>query len=74
MWWKILLTIAEEMEEPWHETISRLSVFIDKIDMSFSKVGKDFGCGFYMSPDRGTGQGNGFDPDQREGNEYDAGP
>jgi len=28
------------------------SVFIDKIDMSLSKVGKDFGCGFYLSPDR----------------------
>ena len=24
MWWKILRTIAEEMEEPWHETISRI--------------------------------------------------
>ena len=29
-----------------------LSLFIDKIDMSLSKVGKDFGCGFYLSPDR----------------------
>lgn len=28
------------------------SLFIDKIDMSLSKVGKDFGCGFYLSPDR----------------------
>lgn len=27
------------------------SVVIDKIDMSLSKVGKDFGCGFYLSPD-----------------------
>ena len=28
------------------------SVYIDKIDVSLSKVGKDFGCGFYLSPDR----------------------
>lgn len=28
------------------------SLVIDKIDMSLSKVGKDFGCGFYLSPDR----------------------
>ena len=28
------------------------SLFIDKIDMSLSKVGKDFGCGFYLSPDK----------------------
>ena len=27
------------------------SAVIDKIDMSLSKVGKDFGCGFYLSPD-----------------------
>ena len=27
-------------------------VYIDKIDVSLSKVGKDFGCGFYLSPDR----------------------
>lgn len=26
-------------------------VVIDKIDISLSKVGKDFGCGFYLSPD-----------------------
>ena len=28
------------------------SVYIDTIDVSLSKVGKDFGCGFYLSPDR----------------------
>ena len=28
------------------------SVYIDKIDVSLSKVGKDFGYGFYLSPDR----------------------
>lgn len=28
------------------------SVVIDEIDMSLSKVGKDFGCGFYLSPDK----------------------
>ena len=29
MWWKILLTIAEEMEEPWYETISRIiSIYV----------------------------------------------
>jgi hypothetical protein len=26
------------------------NVFIDKIDLSKSKSGKDFGCGFYLSP------------------------
>lgn len=28
------------------------NVSIDKIDLSFSKVGKDFGCGFYLSTDK----------------------
>lgn len=28
------------------------SVYIGEIDLSLSKVGKDFGCGFYLSPDR----------------------
>lgn len=28
------------------------SVYIDRIDVSYSKVGKDFGFGFYLSPDK----------------------
>lgn len=28
------------------------TVYIDTIDISHSKVGKDFGCGFYLSPDK----------------------
>lgn len=32
------------------------SVYIDKIDISLSKVGKDFGCGFYLSSDRGQAE------------------
>jgi hypothetical protein len=28
------------------------TVYIDTIDLLRSKVGKDFGCGFYLSPDK----------------------
>ena len=28
------------------------NVFIDKIDLSCSERGKDFGCGFYLNPDK----------------------
>ena len=28
------------------------TVYIDTIDILHSKVGKDFGCGFYLSPDK----------------------
>lgn len=32
------------------------NIEINEIDLSISKVGKDFGCGFYLSPDRGQAQ------------------
>lgn len=28
------------------------NVLIDTVDLSFSRRGKDFGCGFYLNPDR----------------------
>jgi len=29
------------------------NVVIDNIDLSRSRLGKDFGCGFYLNPDKG---------------------
>lgn len=35
-----------------YETLPRIHSIIDTIDLLHSKVGKDFGCGFYLSPDK----------------------